>query len=1479
MTTKPSTWLCLLSLFAGAVCATPKLNAADPARPTLVHLLATDPIAAEDGSAMANFTVIRVGPTNTPLVIYYEAGGVASNGVDYEALSGWVEIPAGAFTAPITITPIDDNLVEGTESVILSLMPPPLLPPDYLIDWPYVAFAHIEDNDFAPTNRPPRVAVVNPPDGSVFAAPVDVTLVASASDPDGHVLTVEFFDGANSLGIVTNVNRFIIPAEPLAVNAVDPSFAVSAEAFPDPDLSPRGNPVPIPVNLFRLVWPEVPPGRHLLTAVATDNRGASATSRPIEITVLDAPPQPVVAVWATDPEAAEPDPAGPRFDTATFTIHRTGNTNFPLTVFYHLSGTASNGVDYRELPLMVTIPVGSRAAKVVIAPMDDNLVEGDESVIITLLSPVCIDVFPPPPDCYRVGSPHVARAVIHDNDLPPNLPPVVRLVRPLDGSVFLAPATITLVAQACDFDGWVRTVEFFEGTNSLGIVTNRPILEPIPPDGSALPPPFMLVWSNVPPGAYALTAVATDNDGARGHSRPVAIKVVRHPAPPVVSITAIDAIATEPGVPTVIDTATFAISRTGDTSRDLMVFFSIGGTALLNVDYQLSPGPVPIPVYGANAGGDRVEPLWGNLLIPAGAAFATLVVIPHDDQLAEGTETVCLKLAPPPPIASPLPVEDYIIGTNYYARAIIRDNDVAPTNLPPKVEMVQPPEGAIFPARADIDIGVIVVDPDGYVGHMEFFEGTNCIGVQDIAFFVAPPPGEVQRFSMVWSNVPPGGYVLTAKATDSQGATAVSEPVRIRVVEPSLPPVVTIEATDPYASEGGLNEPILTGGSGAVIVPPTNDIPRIAVFTVRRSTGTNVDLMVGYTVSGTASNGLDYRWLSGRVTIPRGSWTAPITVAPIDDNLVENTETVIVTLEPVYCAATIPSPPGCYIVGDPNRAVAYIRDNDFNLPPKVEIVQPPEGAIFPALANIDIGVIALDPDGWVGKVEFFEGTNRIGVQEIYFFVAPPPGQVQKFSMVWSNVPPGDYALTARATDDKGAKALSDPIHIRVIDISLPVVTIVATDPVAAEQDPLINTPLDTATFTVTRTGDLSLPLRVFYRISGTASNGVDYRALSGDVVIPINAPAAEIRIVPIDDNLVEGTESVILALEQLRCVTTNVPPPEGCYIVGQPGRDVAYIRDNDALPNQPPRVALSSPPNGAVFTAPVDLRVAATADDSDGWVSTVEFFAGTNSLGVTTNHPWIAEPVYFPDLNGAVVPGFSCINPFMLVWSNVPPGRHVLTAVATDNLGASTRSAPVEITVLEATHLPIVNIIATDAFAREGTTNTATFRVHRMGSTNEPLTVFYAIRGTASNGVDYVRIPNSVTIPAGQRSARITIQPIDDNVPEPIETVVLRLQPPPADPPTYGIGWPAGAGAIIVDNDRPLPVTQRLRDGNMHVQLPLPTGMPYRLEASTDLTHWTPLFSNTVSADGFNFVDDESANFSLRFFRVIVDLEPPAMGE
>jgi len=122
--------------------------------------------------------------------------------------------------------------------------------------------------------------------------------------------------------------------------------------------------------------------------------------------------------------------------------------------------------------------------------------------------------------------------------------------------------------------------------------------------------------------------------------------------------------------------------------------------------------------------------------------------------------------------------------------------------------------------------------------------------------------------------------------------------------------------------------------------------------------------------------------------------------------------------------------------------------------------------------------------------------------------------------------------------------------------NLPTVTIRATDPNAAEKS-ATGAP-DPGTFTVYRTTTpcLSCTLTVYYSLSGTAANGIDYQSLSGSVTILSGATSATIVVKPIDDFLHEGTETVIAKL--IAC-----PSSSPCYLIGSASSATVFIADND----------------------------------------------------------------------------------------------------------------------------------------------------------------------------------------------------------------------------------------------------------------------------------------------------------------------------
>lgn len=103
--------------------------------------------------------------------------------------------------------------------------------------------------------------------------------------------------------------------------------------------------------------------------------------------------------------------------------------------------------------------------------------------------------------------------------------------------------------------------------------------------------------------------------------------------------------------------------------------------------------------------------------------------------------------------------------------------------------------------------------------------------------------------------------------------------------------------------------------------------------------------------------------------------------------------------------------------------------------------------------------------------------------------------------------------------------------------------------------------------------------------------------------------------------------------------------------------------------NQPPTVSITSPANGATFTAPATIEVTAAASDPENRMSRVDFYQ-----------------------NGALIAGDTTV-PFTAALPSLAAGTYSLTAIARDLDGANTMSAAVSITVNPATLSPPKGII------------------------------------------------------------------------------------------------------------------------------------------------------------------------------------------
>jgi len=343
----------------------------------VIQIVASDPVAAEAGRDVGQMTLTRSGSTANALTVYLQTGFQTATTADYDAIPTSVTFAAGQASASLSIRPTDDTVLENTESVILSVRPSNT----YRIGGSGFARVDIVDNEVAPPAVTPLISI-------------------AATDP----LAAET---NNDRGVFTltrsgNLNRTLVvryTARGTATGSVDyttlsgfAAFAwgqatttITVNPIDDPTIE---NPETIIIQLIDL-------NEYDLGTISS----ATVTLHSNEVPPVTIAP--TVTIMATDATAAESNR-----EPGLYTIQRTGATTAALTVYFVISGSATNGVDYDTIGSSITIPAGQTSATISLRPMDDIARETDETVTLTLVPHVS----------YSVGTPTMATVTISDND-------------------------------------------------------------------------------------------------------------------------------------------------------------------------------------------------------------------------------------------------------------------------------------------------------------------------------------------------------------------------------------------------------------------------------------------------------------------------------------------------------------------------------------------------------------------------------------------------------------------------------------------------------------------------------------------------------------------------------------------------------------------------------------------------------------------------------------------------------------------------------------------------------------------------------------------------------------------------------------------------------------------------------------------------------------------------------------------------------
>jgi hypothetical protein len=862
----------------------------------------------------------------------------------------------------------------------------------------------------------------------------------------------------------------------------------------------------------------------------------------------------------------------------------------------------------------------------------------------------------------------------------PNVPPSVTITSPSNGQNFTQGTPIVVNANASDSDGFVTGVELFIDNVSFGLDTNAP---------------YQWTISNAAVGSRNLRVVATDNGGLTAQAAiNVTVNAPNNVAPTVAFTSPLDGQSFIAGNNLTV-TATANDSDGSITGVELI--YNGMSQSIDNVaPYQwsissLSVGTKTLQVIATDnngataqqtititvtAGGGSTNP---DFPAPVSTCALNRTVNASDTIVALGTYQVEQDIVTNGNVAI-----DNTAGIVFQAGNsitlqpgfsaqptsggffIARIEPCTTINNLPVVDFIRPFNNGILDVNSDMVVQASASDPYGYVVSVQLFYDGILQGTDNLA-----------PYQWVVPNLTAGTHTLRVVATDNEGATA-EQIITITVSDINDAPIV--EFTQP------LNGDTYDAGEDLMVTATASD---------NDGTISSVEFYYDGILQGT-DNLAPYQWML--FGLAPGTHTLRVVATDNEGATSEDVITIAVTNSPPTIAFATPDDGEVFSENEVIEVEAIANDSDGTIsavtfyldgviqgidnnapytwtlsglsagtytlrlvaednsgaqaevtriiqvsapsnPPVVNFLAPLDGNIFNAGINLNVRGIANDSDGTVARVAFYYDNILQGTD----FAAP-------YSWVVFNLQSGLHTLRLVATDNSGATDEA------VITISVNNVSTFnqSNDGVVAA----LNTALySTATVLAQQMNDPPV-VTISTPMDGQQFNVGD------DLTVQASATDADGTVRNIRMQFDGETQSVItgssgtwdafsdpdLANLQAGMHTIRVIAVDNNGTIG----DLIYTINVVQVTNTPPTVSIDFPVDGGVFTAGTTINVTASASDTDGTVTGVEFFFDGNSQGVDDTAPY----------------GWTL--------NNVSAGTYTLRAVATDDDNDTTQD---EITI------------------------------------------------------------------------------------------------------------------------------------------------------------------------------------------------------
>lgn len=621
----------------------------------------------------------------------------------------------------------------------------------------------------AGVNHAPTATITQPSGGSSFTAPATIALKATAGD-DGTVTQVQFFANGTLVG----------------TDGTSP---------------------------YEITWSNVPAGSYSVTAVATDNEGQTGTSTAVSVQVTvpsgtsaafvrldtatqgnwkgvygadgyavlgDSTSYPAYASVQTSGNSAwtwDSAPTSPRAlqRAATGRIASTWYAGSSYSIDINLVDGAAHQLSLYALDW----DGAGRAERIDVvnattgALLDSRSLTGfsnGQYLVWRIQGHVRLDIV-------RTAGANAVSSGLFFDAAPVTGQPVATLTGPAAGATYTAPATVNLTANASDTDGGsISRVDFYANGQLVGT------------DDSS---PYGGTWSNVSPGSYNLTAVATDNSGLTGTSAAVTIQV--NPA----------------ATPT---TAAFVRSDT-TTQGNWVGAYGVNGYAVIN-DATSYPAYAAVTPSGHSAwtwdaapasaralrraGSGRIAATWYaassysiDINLTDGAAHQVAVYGLDWDGVGR-TQRIDVVNAATGAVLDSRTMTNFSGGQYLVWRLqghvrldVVRTGpanavlsgiffDPVVVSGAPTATLTAPANGDGYTAPGTVNLAATAVaSPGRSIFKVDFYANGQHIGTDDSS-----------PYGGTWLDVAAGTYDVTAVATDDEGLTGTSATARIQVTPP-----------------------------------------------------------------------------------------------------------------------------------------------------------------------------------------------------------------------------------------------------------------------------------------------------------------------------------------------------------------------------------------------------------------------------------------------------------------------------------------------------------------------------------------------------------------------------------------------------------------------------------------------------------------------------------------------------------------------